>query len=99
MLPRRPHPPAPGAGGEVCGEPDLASAGPPAHGLSVAPPAPHAAALAHLRAADERMAALIARAGPCGLALHDPETVHAQHHFEGLVSAIVSQQLSSKAAD
>ena len=61
-------------------------------------PAPHAAALAHLRSADERMAALIGRAGPCRLAVHDPEQVRGQQHFEGLVSAIVSQQLSTKAA-
>src|SRR5271170_2731256 len=60
--------------------------------------APHHAALAHLRSADERMAALIARAGPCRLDVHDPERVRGQQHFEGLVSAIVSQQLSSKAA-
>jgi DNA-3-methyladenine glycosylase II len=62
-------------------------------------PAAHAAALAHLRAADERMGALIARVGACRLAVHDPARVGAQQHFEGLVSAIVSQQLSSKAAD
>jgi DNA-3-methyladenine glycosylase II len=62
------------------------------------PQVPHHAALEHLRAADERMAALIARAGPCHLAVHDPEQVRAQQHFEGLVSAIVSQQLSTKAA-
>jgi DNA-3-methyladenine glycosylase II len=61
--------------------------------------APHAAALAHLRAADERMAALIDRAGACRLSPFDPERIGAQQHFEGLVSAIVSQQLSSKAAD
>lgn len=60
---------------------------------------PHTAALDHLRASDERMAALIARVGPCRLAVHDPEQVRAQQHFEGLVSAIVSQQLSTKAAD
>jgi 3-methyladenine DNA glycosylase/8-oxoguanine DNA glycosylase len=62
------------------------------------PSLPHAAAVTHLRAADERMAALIDRTGPCRLAVHDRETVGAQQHFEGLVSAIVSQQLSSKAA-
>ncbi len=61
--------------------------------------APHAKALAHLRASDARMAALVDRTGPCLLALHDPEQVRAQQHFEGLVSAIVSQQLSSKAAE
>jgi 3-methyladenine DNA glycosylase/8-oxoguanine DNA glycosylase len=63
------------------------------------PPLAHAAAISHLRAADDRMAALIDRTGPCRLGLHDPERVRAQQHFEGLVSAIVSQQLSSKAAD
>ena len=61
-------------------------------------PLPHATAVAHLRAADARMAALIERSGPCRLPVHDPERVRAQQHFEGLVSAIVSQQLSSKAA-
>lgn len=59
---------------------------------------PHADALAHLRAADARMAALIDRTGPCALAAHDPASAGAQPCFEGLVSAIVSQQLSSKAA-
>jgi DNA-3-methyladenine glycosylase II len=62
------------------------------------PDLPHSAALDHLRSADERMAALIGRAGPCRLAVHDPELVRGQQHFEGLVSAIVSQQLSTKAA-
>jgi 3-methyladenine DNA glycosylase/8-oxoguanine DNA glycosylase len=45
------------------------------------------------------MAALIDRAGPCRLAVHEHGAGSAQLHFEGLVSAIVSQQLSSKAAD
>src|SRR5579871_6351686 len=58
---------------------------------------PHAEALTHLRAADERMAALIDRKGPCKLTVHGPEP-RPQLHFEGLVTAIVSQQLSSKAA-
>lgn len=62
------------------------------------PQLPHAAAVAHLRASDERMAALIDRTGPCRLAVHDPEKIGPQHHFEGLVSSICSQQLSSKAA-
>jgi 3-methyladenine DNA glycosylase/8-oxoguanine DNA glycosylase len=60
---------------------------------------PHAAALDHLRAADARMAALIDRAGACGLSPFDPVLIGPQQHFEGLVSAIVGQQLSPKAAD
>lgn len=58
---------------------------------------PHAAAVRHLTAADPRMAALIARVGPCRMRV--PEPAHAADHFVGLVTAIVSQQLSSKAAD
>jgi DNA-3-methyladenine glycosylase II len=65
---------------------------------AVPPAVQHEEALDHLRAADARMAALIARAGPCLLAVHDPVQVRGQQHFEGLVSAIVSQQLSTKAA-
>src|SRR5258708_2588431 len=52
-----------------------------------------AAALAHLSAADRRMARLIERAGPFALqveALHSP--------FQSLLRAIVYQQLSGKAA-
>jgi DNA-3-methyladenine glycosylase II len=51
-------------------------------------------AVAHLRAADPRLDALIDRIGPCGLAA-------AQESFElygALAGAIVAQQLSTKAA-
>jgi DNA-3-methyladenine glycosylase II len=54
----------------------------------------HELALAHLSAADARLAALIARVGPCRL----PERVSDHDPFESLVTAIASQQLSSKAA-
>src|SRR6478609_5466336 len=54
----------------------------------------HDAAVRHLIAADERLAALIARVGPCLMGARTAEV----DHFEGLVSAIASQQLSSKAA-
>jgi DNA-3-methyladenine glycosylase II len=60
---------------------------------------PHATAVAHLSAADERVAALISRVGPCRLAMPGAGSGQAQKYFEGLVVAIVSQQLSSKAAD
>jgi len=45
----------------------------------------------YLRAADERMAALIERVGPCQLRRHDDL-------FVALVSSIMSQQLSTRAA-
>jgi DNA-3-methyladenine glycosylase II len=45
------------------------------------------------------MAALIDRAGPCRLAMPEHGPGSAQKFFEHLVAAIVSQQLSSKAAD
>ena len=48
-------------------------------------------ATTHLRAADERMAALIERVGPCELERHDDL-------FVALVSSIMSQQLSTRAA-
>ena len=60
---------------------------------------PHAEALAHLRAADERMAALIARAGPCRLQRRASGVLRQHETFAALVEAIVSQQLSSKAAE
>ena len=60
---------------------------------------PHAAAMRHLSAADERMAELIARAGPCGLGLHQRSGTHQQELLTALVQAIVGQQLSPKAAD
>jgi DNA-3-methyladenine glycosylase II len=54
----------------------------------------HDDAIRHLSAADERLAALIARTGPCLITARAAET----DHFEGLVRAIASQQLSTKAA-
>jgi DNA-3-methyladenine glycosylase II len=60
---------------------------------------PHAAAMTHLSAADERMAALISRAGPCRLGLHVPGALGKEELLVALVEAIVSQQLSPKAAD
>ncbi len=60
---------------------------------------PHAAAMRHLASADERMAALIARAGPCRLGLHRPASYSRQDLYVALCEAIVSQQLSPRAAD
>jgi DNA-3-methyladenine glycosylase II len=65
---------------------------------------PHAAAVRHLVAADARMAALIGRVGPCRLGVAAPEaapedrSAYKEDHYAGLVDAIVSQQLSPKAA-
>jgi len=57
---------------------------------------PHEVALRHLVASDPRLATGIAHAGHCKLpALSRPS---AEHLFDGLVSSIVSQQLSTKAA-
>ena len=65
---------------------------------TVARPMPRAAtsidfgpALAHLRAADPRMAALIDRHGP-------PTMAPSKNHIQSLAKAIVSQQLSTTAA-
>jgi DNA-3-methyladenine glycosylase II len=55
---------------------------------------PNDHAIRHLGASDPRLAALIARVGPCRIG----EKATESDHFEGLVSAIVSQQLSTKAA-
>jgi len=55
---------------------------------------PNEAALRHLADAHEGLADLIRRHGPYRMGR--PNT---RDHFEGLVQAIVSQQLSSKAAD
>jgi DNA-3-methyladenine glycosylase II len=60
---------------------------------------PHAAAMDHLSRADERMAALIGRVGPCGLGLHTSGAFGKQAMLLALIEAIVSQQLSPKAAD
>lgn len=54
----------------------------------------HDDAVRHLSAADDRLRALIARVGPCLMGARAAES----DHFEGLVSAIASQQLSTKAA-
>jgi len=66
------------------------------------PADPHAAAVRHLSLADPRMGALISRAGPCRLAVGGSApaatTSYREDHFGGLVDAIVSQQLSAKAA-
>lgn len=51
----------------------------------------HSAAIAHLRAADERLAAVIARVGPCDLK-------PSGHSFAALADAIVAQQISIQAA-
>src|SRR4051812_42790220 len=70
------------------------------------PADPHATALQHLSAANDRLAALIARVGPCRLRAGGAPgngaggtNKYAEDHFAGLVQAIVSQQLSSKAAE
>ena len=64
-------------------------------------PDPHAAAARALSQTDPRLAALITKVGPCRLLppapLSTPEA-QARVHFEGLIEAIVSQQLSPKAA-
>src|SRR5580693_1975718 len=65
----------------------------------VDPAHPHAPAMAHISAADERMAALVARAGPCLLGLHTRGAFARQELLTALVEAIVSQQLSPKASD
>lgn len=63
------------------------------------PDSPHRAAVAHLRAAHERMDALIARVGPCRLGLQRSGDGARQDLLVALMEAIVSQQLSPKAAD
>ena len=60
---------------------------------------PHATAMRHLSQADERMGALIARVGPCRLGLHTSGAFSKQAMLLALIEAIVSQQLSPKAAD
>lgn len=61
---------------------------------------PHAAAARALSERDPRLAALIARVGPCRLPLSGLPTpeVQARAHFEGILEAIVGQQLSPRAA-
>ncbi len=58
---------------------------------------PHAEATRVLIERDPRLAALIERVGACGLPTGPNE--NSTLHFRGLVKAIVSQQLSSKAAE
>ncbi len=53
----------------------------------------HADAIAHLRAADPRLAPIIDIVGPCGFVARAEGT-----HFDALCRAIVYQQLSGKAA-
>jgi DNA-3-methyladenine glycosylase II len=60
---------------------------------------PHAHAVRVLSAADARLAALIVRVGPCRLGVRHEDPRAKPDHFTGLVRAIVSQQLSSKAAE
>jgi 3-methyladenine DNA glycosylase/8-oxoguanine DNA glycosylase len=73
--------------------------------MKPSPTDPHEAALQHLSAANPRLAELIARVGPCPIragggygAGPGGADKYADDHFAGLVQAIVSQQLSSKAA-
>lgn len=70
------------------------------------PADPHEKALQHLSAANSRLAALIASVGPCPLRAGGAGGAgpagadkYADDHFAGLVQAIASQQLSSKAAE
>jgi DNA-3-methyladenine glycosylase II len=67
--------------------------------LVTPPEPPHTAAVAHLRGAHERMDALIGRVGPCRLGLHRTGAFSKQELLVALMEAIVSQQLSPKAAD
>lgn len=53
---------------------------------------------AHLRAVDPKLAAVIDRVGPCPLAEPLEGAYSPDYCFESLVRAIVSQQLSTKAA-
>ncbi len=60
---------------------------------------PHADAVRALSTTDARLAALIERVGPCRLGVAERDPRRKPDHFTGLVRAIVSQQLSSKAAE
>jgi DNA-3-methyladenine glycosylase II len=60
---------------------------------------PHAEAIRHLSSIDPRMAALIEKVGGCKLGIADVDPRAKPDHFVGLVRAIVSQQLSAKAAE
>jgi len=57
----------------------------------------HAEATRALSAADERLASVIREVGPCRLGAATPENIPS--HFVAIVESIVSQQLSTKAAD
>jgi 3-methyladenine DNA glycosylase/8-oxoguanine DNA glycosylase len=57
------------------------------------PPATHAKAIRHLRAADPALDRVIDVVGPCRMAPHSEG-----EHFHALIRAIVYQQLSGKAA-
>ncbi len=70
-----------------------------AHAPGTAQDSPHEHAVAHLRAAHERMGALIDRVGTCRLGLHHTGAFGKQELLVALMEAIVSQQLSPKAAD
>lgn len=59
----------------------------------------HGRATAHLSAADPELAAVIERVGPCRLGLASPGPVGKDGAFAALAEAIVSQQLSVRAAD
>jgi DNA-3-methyladenine glycosylase II len=59
----------------------------------------HHEATRALSAADPRLAALIAEVGPCKLAAHHSLSPDPSTFFESIVESIVSQQLSTKAAD
>jgi DNA-3-methyladenine glycosylase II len=72
---------------------------PPFDPFAPSPPGyPHGPALRALSSADARLAALISHVGPCPLGV-PAEPTPGHEHFTGLVRVIVSQQLSSKAAD
>jgi DNA-3-methyladenine glycosylase II len=66
---------------------------------AAAPPLdPLAEAVRALSERDPRLGELIARVGPCGIHASRGGPDPARDHFMGLITAIVSQQLSSKAA-
>jgi DNA-3-methyladenine glycosylase II len=65
----------------------------------VARPEPdHSEAVAHLRRADEVMAGIIERVGPCMLGSSTDRGGRAHDHYGALVRSIVGQQLSTHAA-
>jgi len=62
-------------------------------------PDPHSKAQRHLSAACPRLAELIASVGPCRLRPPATSALAPQEAFESIAASIVSQQLSTKAAD